>query len=290
MRPVITQARCARFPGIAIALSVLLSCAMLANAQGGRGGGRGNGAPAAPPPTAKASAPIDLTGYWTAFITEDWQARMLTTPKGASRGRIPFKPTGIQAAAKADPAADEAEHNTCKAFGAIGIMRQPTHLHITWQDENTLKVEADFGTQTRVFHFAPPTGLGRVDYISGAYVPPEAPKLEIPTGTESSLQGYSVASWNIMGGERNVERGGDLKVVTTHLKPGYYWRNGAPYTGDAVLTEHFRTMALPDNSSWLVLVQIVEDPAYLTQPYVVNYQFKKLSDGSKWSPTPCTVH
>ena len=45
-------------------------------AQAGRGGRGG------PPPTAKASAPIDLTGYWTAVITEDWHVRMLTAPKG----------------------------------------------------------------------------------------------------------------------------------------------------------------------------------------------------------------
>ena len=37
-------------------------------AQAGRGRG-------AAPPTAKALAPIDLTGYWTAVITEDWHVR-----------------------------------------------------------------------------------------------------------------------------------------------------------------------------------------------------------------------
>src|SRR5438132_3738701 len=40
---------------------------------------RGRGGP---PPTAKAGAPIDLTGYWTAVITEDWHTRMLTAPRG----------------------------------------------------------------------------------------------------------------------------------------------------------------------------------------------------------------
>ena len=33
-------------------------------------------------PSARASAPIDLTGYWTALITEDWHVRMLG-PAGA---------------------------------------------------------------------------------------------------------------------------------------------------------------------------------------------------------------
>ena len=36
----------------------------------------------APPPGPKASAPIDLTGYWVSLVTEDWRYRMLTAPKG----------------------------------------------------------------------------------------------------------------------------------------------------------------------------------------------------------------
>ena len=33
----------------------------------------------------------------------------------------------------------------------------------------------------------------------------------------------------------------------------------------------------------------VDDPEYLTEPYIVNYHFKKLPDGSRWNPTPCLV-
>ena len=290
-----------------LAALLWLSLPSLVQAQGGT---RGRGGA---PPTAKASAPIDLTGYWTAVITEDWHMRMLTAPKGdfgigaagavvipgghaygtganpSEGANIPYKTMGAQAAMKWDPAKDEAEGNTCKAFGAPGIMRQPTHLHITWQDDNTLKLEADFGMQTRVFHFAPPPQGGSISFSSGAYVPPEIPKMELPAGLEPSWQGYSIASWTIMGGGRNYERGGTLNIVTTHLKPGYYWRNGMPYTGDAVLTEHFRVLNLPDGSSWITLVDMVEDPEYLTQPFIVNYHFKKLPDGSKWNPTPCSV-
>ena len=92
-----------------------------------------------------------------------------------------------------------------------------------------------------------------------------------------------------MGGRGMVERGGSLKIVTTRLKPGYYWKNGMPYTGNALLTEYFRIMKLPDSSTWIRLTQLVEDPEYLAQPYIVNYQFKKLPDGSTWNPTPCSV-
>jgi hypothetical protein len=275
-----------------------------AQGRGGRGG---------PPPTAKALAPIDLTGYWTAVITEDWHVRMLTAPKGdfgsgaagaieipgvgpiglgpnpSARGNIPYRPTGAQAAMRWDPAKDEAEGNACKAYGAPGIMRLPTHLRITWQDENTLKVEADSGTQTRLFHFGLPPDTGRLDFSNATYVPPQAPRVEPPAGLKPSLQGYSIASWTIAGGTGNVERGGSLKVATTHLRPGYYWKNGMPYTGSAALTEYFRVMELPDRSRWIRFTQIVDDPEYLTQPWIVNYAFKKLPDGSTWNPTPCSV-
>ena len=261
----------------------------------------------------RAPAPIDLTGYWTAVVTEDWHVRMLPPSKGdfgsgvagtienpgvgfvgagpnpAAQGNIPYTAAAAQVAMKWDPAKDEADGNACKAYGAPGIMRLPTHLHITWQDESTLTVEADYGTQTRLFHFGPPQDQGRFDYGNATLFPARTPKAEAPAGVEPSWQGYSIASWNIVGGRGGFERGGSLKVVTTRLKPGYYWKNGMPYTANAALTEYFRVMELPDRSQWIRFTQIVEDPEYLTQPWIVNYAFKKLPDGSTWNPTPCSV-
>jgi len=277
---------------------VLVPCLALSVFAQARGGQRGG-----PPPTAKSLAPIDLTGYWTAVVTEDWHVRMTNAPKGdlgsgvgiktpgmETLPNIPYKPKGEEAANVWDPAKDEAEGNQCKAYGAGGIMRQPTRLHITWQDDNTLKVETDYGSQTRLFHFGPPAKPAVLQFQNGTYLPSEPVKFEPPPNEPATWQGYSIAEWSVMGtGRGNFDRGGSLKVVTTHLKPGYYWKNGVPYTGSAVLTEYFRTMELPDNSSWIRFTQIVEDPDYLTQPFIVNYQFKKLPDASKWSPTPCTV-
>lgn len=290
------------------AFAMMCAAGMCLFAQEGGRGGRGG-----PPPTAKASAPIDLTGYWTAVITEDWHLRMQTAPKGdfgvgapgavvlpggaayglgpnpSDGGNIPYKTKGGQAAMKWDPAKDEADGNQCRAYGAPGVMRLPTHLHVTWKDDNTLQIEADAGSQTRELHFVPPPQGGQINFQSGAYIPPEAVKMEPPPGVQASWQGYSVAQWTIMGGGRGYDRSGSLKVITTHLKPGYYWKNGMPYTENAELTEHFRALGLPDGSQWIILVQTVEDPEYLTQPFVVNYHFKKLADGSKWNPTPCSA-
>ena len=45
-------------------------------------------------------------------------------------------------------------------------MRMPTRVHITWQDDTTLKIETDAGTQTRLLHFGeashPPLARSRV--------------------------------------------------------------------------------------------------------------------------------
>ena len=257
------------------------------------GTAQGDRRPGAAPVTAKASAPIDLTGYWSAVLTEDWHTRMFTAAKGdfgggppgevaqvgtsrlgvganpARDGNIPYNLKGAQAAMAWDAAKDEAAGHACKAYGAPGIMRQPTHLLITWADDSTLKVEADFGTQVRLLHFAPP---------------PQAP---LPTP-----QGRSLAAWISMGGgggQANFQKGGVLKVVTTHLTPGYYWKNGMPYSGNAVLKENFFLLDVPDGDRWLTVTQQVDDTDYLTGPYVVNYHFKKLPDGSRWHPTPCVV-
>ena len=135
--------------------------------------GAGAGAPPGPPPTGKAGAPIDLTGYWVSVITEDWRWRMVTPPKG-DYASLPINMDAKKAADAWDPAKDEAAGEACKAYGAPGLMRLPGRLHITWQDDNTMKVETDAGTQTRLFHFgdwkAPggaPTRAGRHDGAVG---------------------------------------------------------------------------------------------------------------------------
>ncbi len=199
-------------------------------------------------------------------------------------GNIPYNLKGAKLAMAWDPAKDEADGNQCKAFGAMGIMRLPERLHVSWQDDNTLKLEFDFGKQTRLFHFVPepPQAQPGGRFVSDKLMP------QAPSGPPS-LQGFSVAAWHAMGGTRpDWPKGGNLEVVTNNLQPGYYWRNGMPYSGNAILTEHFRTFDIKGDQ-WFVFSQLVEDPAYLTQPYMIEYQFKKQANAEGWNPTPCSV-
>jgi len=161
-------------------------------------------------------------------------------------------------------------------------MRLPTRLHITWQDPNTLKLEADNGTQTRLFHF-----LGSQAFIlesEGAPVPGLS-------ATAPSWQGESLAEWEFAGeptrGEGPEAKGGDLKLITRNMRPGYLQKNGVPYGGNAVLTEHFNRMDEPSGTSWLLDVATVVDPEYLRARFIRSTHYKREPDGSKWDPSPC---
>jgi hypothetical protein len=227
---------------------------------------RAGGARGAAPRAARDAAAIDFTGYWVSVVTEDWKWRMVTPKKGALDG-VPLSPEGRRIADAWDPAKDEAAGEQCRAYGAAGIMRLPTRLHITWQDANTLKVETDYGTQTRLFHF-------------GA----------TPAPAEASWQGHSVAQWEAAGAARGGgPSGGDLKVITTNLRPGYVRKNGAPYSDKAVVTEYFDLNTAPNGDQWLTVTTRVEDPQYFRGPYTTTSDFKKLPDAKGWNPTPCVA-
>ena len=57
--------------------------------------------------------------------------------------------------------------------------------------------------------------------------------------------------------------GNTLKITTTHLKTSYLRRNGLPRSDEATLTEYF--IRHGDRLTW---VSIVDDPVYLTEPFV----------------------
>ena len=236
--------------------------------------GRRGGAPP-PPPAPRAAAPIDITGYWVSLVTEDWRYRQFTLPKGDYES-VPINPAGKKAAGDWDPAKDEAAGEQCKAYGAAGIMRIPTRLHITWQDDNTLKLETDAGTQTRIFRFGPPQGAGG-DWQGVSSASWDRPRAAIATGFGGLDFGF----------EPPPPPGGSLKVVTTKMRPGYLRKNGVPYGAGTVMTEYFDRFDLPGGDALLLVISEVNDPEYLAQPFWTSTHFKKQNDASGWNPTPC---
>ena len=213
--------------------------------------------------SARATAPIDLTGYWVSYVTENWRYRMVTPAKGEYR-RIPVSPAAVPIINAWDPAADDRSGNQCKSYGAGTIMTVPGRLHITWQDADTLRIDTDAGMQTRLFRFA----------ARGSSSP-----------ARPTWQGESTARWERVPAP---DRGGSLRVVTSNLRAGYLRKNGVPYSERATVSESFDIAPLPDSGTLLLVNTVVEDPVYLNAPYVVSPHFKKEPDGSKWDPTPCS--
>jgi hypothetical protein len=228
-------------------------------AQGGRGAPQ-------PPQSPRATAPTDFTGYWVSLVTEDWLYRMVVPQKG-DYSAVPLNPEGRRVADMWSPAREESADEQCKAYGAPSIMRLPGRVHITWEDDNTLKVEKDSGTQTRLFHFGGTAG----------------------NAAGGDWQGVSTAAWDVEAGARAPVKGGGLRVVTTKIRPGYLRKNGVPYSGNAVVTEYYDRLDEPNGDSWLIVETIVEDPMYLNQPFITSTHFKKQADATGWNPTPCTA-
>jgi hypothetical protein len=253
---------------------LVATCAwpLLGHGQGGPPGG------AAPPRSPREAAPVDLTGQWVGVVSEDYRWRMLTPARGDFQS-IPLNREGVRVGLEWDPARDEAAGQACKSYGAPALLRIPGRVRISWQDDRTLKIETDAGRQTRLLRFD-----------------------ATPTTTDApSLQGYSVANWErpvtgrptgfalpIFSG--NVGRAGrSLEVATTNLAPGYYRKNGPPYSAGATMQEYFDYHVEPNGDEWFTVTTVVTDPTFLTGPFVTSTDFKKERGTAGWDPQACTV-
>jgi hypothetical protein len=215
------------------------------------------------------------------------------TPRKGDFESLPLTPEAERVANNWDLNKDNQANLQCKAFGIAGIVRQPGRLHITWQDDNTLKMEFDAGTQTRLLNF------DKAKEHSG----------------EKTWQGFSIAEWEgpalgrgaprgnaaprdpggggqgLRGGPAppsSVFEGGSLKVVTTNFREGYLRKNGVPYSENASITEYIHRLPQhPNGDNWLLVITVVQDPKYLREPFYTSTQFKLEPDGSKFKPSPC---
>ena len=282
----------------AIALCVAIVLATIDAAGQGRGRGQ-----AGPPQTARQAAPLDLTGTWVSVVTEDWRWRMVTPPKG-DVASIPVTPEGRKAAQGWDLAADNASGNQCKAFGVGGIMRQPGRLRISWQDDQTLKLEFDAGTQTRLLNFdrdegsRRPRRAGRDSQSRSGRVPAWGAVLR---PTDPRATGGGLLSRGVPGGggqglrggppprqQNEINSGGHVKVVTTNFREGYLRKNGVPYSEQASITEYIQRLPThPNGDSWLHVLTMIDDPKYLNGTFYTSTNFRLEPDGSKFNPSAC---
>ena len=239
------------------------------------------------PGTARAAAPYDMTGYWVSEVTEKWRYRMVVPDKG-DYVQVPLNPEGRKVANAWDPARDQASGEACKSYGAAALLQVPGRLHISWQDDSTLRLDTDSGTQTRLFRFGAVSVAECNAVVAGTFGGDVGRRPNRGTGATARAGQCRMrrAGWSSRrhsGRKRTISR-----WSTTRMRPGYLQKNGVPYSGDALLEEYFDTFSDPyTRNTWLVVTTVVTDPRYLIEPLIMHAHFKKLPDASGWDPTPC---
>ena len=242
---------------------------------------------------------------------------MVTPPKG-DYASVPLTAEGRRVADTWDLAKDDAAGNQCKAYGVGGIIRQPGRLHITWENDNTLKMEFDAGQQTRLLHFdkgQPPAEKTWQGYSVAEWDVPPAGGVVLPV-TPSALAAVAVAGGGGGGGaggggccwrrvlaavlvaaaadegavDERAARRPSSEARSRSPRPtcekGTSRKNGVPYSENAVITEYVdRLGPEPDGAIYLLVRMTVDDPKYLNQPFVTSTHFRLEADGaSKWKP------
>jgi hypothetical protein len=202
-------------------------------------------------------AQVDFSGEWAPRFWEDQPERVPGPELGDYLG-IP-----INDAARARGAAWEASIQTlpewqCRPHSADYIWRGPSNLKITKEVDPVSR-------ETVAFHAEWLRSVDRPVYMDGRPHPsPNAPH---------TWAGFSTGKWD----------GDMLTIYTTHLKEGYLRRNGLPRSDRATLTEHWIR-----NGDFLTVMTIVNDPVYLTEPFVRTTDYE-LNLNQNIPPYPCGV-
>ena len=159
-------------------------------------------------------------------------------------------------------------------------------LHITWQDDRTLKLEFDAGTQTRLLHFGAAPASAAPSWQGDSTA-----AWEFAGGVETDRNGIPTASAAGRGGRPRADapKGGSLRVTTANFLPGFLRKNGVPYSDKARIEESFDRVTYPNGDTVLLIRTVIDDPVYLQLPFITSTHFKLERDGSRWKPTPCRI-
>ena len=207
--------------------------------------------------TSPASAQIDFSGEWAPRFWEDQPERVPGPELGDFLG-IPVNDAARMRAETWDASIQTLPEWQCRPHSADYIWRGPSNLRITKEvDPVTREIAA--------FHAEWLRSVDRAVYLDGRpHPPPDA---------LHTWAGFSTGKWD----------GDMLTVSVTHLKEGYVRRNGLPRSDKATVTEHWIR-----NGDFLTVMTIVDDPVYLTEPFVRTTDYE-LDLHQQVPPYPCGV-
>jgi len=203
-----------------------------------------------------ALAQVDLSGEWGNRFHEDQPERIPGPDIGDYLG-LPINEAARLRADSWDASLLTLPEHQCKPHPADYSPRGPANLRI-WKEVDTATQQV-VAYRTHISWQAPE----RTIYMDGRPHPPEY--------AAHTWQGFSTGKWE----------GNTLTVTTTHLKAGWIRRNGIPRSDKATLTEHWIR-----HGNYLTLIHIVDDPVYLTEPFIRTTNWA-LDLSQQLAPYPC---
>jgi cyclase len=217
-------------------------------------------AAAIPPARAQqmAAPGYDLTGEWAPKFHEDQPERIPGPEIGDYLG-LPINAAARLHADSWDASILTLPEHQCKPHPSDYSPRGPANLRI-WKeiDAPTQQLVA---YRTHISWQAPE----RTIWMDGRPHPPDY--------AAHTWQGFSTGVWD----------GDMLTITTTHLKMGWIRRNGIPRSDRAVVTEH-----LVRHDNYLTWIVIIDDPVYLTEPFIRTTNFV-WDPHQQIAPYPCQI-
>jgi glyoxylase-like metal-dependent hydrolase (beta-lactamase superfamily II) len=205
-----------------------------------------------------AFAQVDFTGHWAPRYHEDQPERIPGPELGDYLG-LPINDAARLRADSWDASIQTLPEHQCIPHPGTYSFRGPANLRVSsevdpvTQDVISYTIYGTFGRATRVI------------WMDGRPHP--------SANAAHTWAGFSTGQWE----------GRMLTVETTHLKAGYIRRNGVIHSDLATMREHFIR-----EGDYLTIVTIVQDPVYLTEPFIRTTDFVLDNTQSEGS-TPCDV-
>ncbi len=203
-----------------------------------------------------AVAQLDPSGEWAPLFHEDQPERIPGPEIGDYLG-LPINAASRLRADTWDASLLTLPEHQCKPHPSDYAWRGPANLRV-WKevDKESQKLIA---YHTHISWEAPE----RTIWMDGRPHPPDY--------AAHTWQGFSTGKFE----------GDILTITTTHLKNGWIRRNGVPRSDRATVTEH-----LIRHGDFLTVAVIINDPVYLTEPFIRTTDFQG-DARQEIAPYPC---
>ena len=205
-----------------------------------------------------AYAQTDPAGEWAPRFHED-QPERIPGPEIGDYCGLPINNAARLRGDAWDASLLTVPEHQCKPHPSDYSPRGPANLRITKEiDRDTQQLVA---YHTHISWEAPE----RTIWMDGRPHP--------PAYAAHTWQGFSTGKWE----------GDMLTITTTHLKIGWIRRNGIPRSDKATVVEHWIR-----HEKYLTWVVIINDPVYLTEPFIRTTDFVADPD-QEIAPYPCEI-